>query len=330
MSRVLITGGAGFIGFHLAHRLLRDGHELTLLDNFARGVKDPALDALLREPGVRLADRDLLAAGSLDDLGVDFEVVYHLAAVIGVGHVLRQPYRVLRANLDMQTAVLDFAARQKQLSRIVFASTSEVYAGTLEFFTLPFPTPETTPLTVGRLDQPRTSYMLSKIYGEALCHHSGLPFTLVRPHNFYGPRMGLSHVIPELLEKAHRTPDGGRLEVYSVDHLRSFCYIDDAVEMIARAAHSGAGAGQTLNIGNQAELSRIGDLAEVILAVTGKRLEIVPLSPTPGSPERRCPDMSHTEAVTGYRSAISLREGVSRTWDWYRREVFRDGGVSAR
>ena len=98
--------------------------------------------------------------------------------------------------------IITFGKRQENLERLIFTSTSEVYAGTLKYFSLKIPTPENTPLALTELSENRTSYMLSKIYGEALCLHSGLPVTIVRPHNFYGPRMGLSHVIPELFKES--------------------------------------------------------------------------------------------------------------------------------
>jgi len=171
--------------------------------------------------------------------------------------------------------------------------------------------------------------MLSKLYGEALCLGSGLPVTIVRPHNFYGPRMGLSHVIPELLKRAHEAPDGGILEVYSVDHRRTFCFIEDAVETIARASEEPACEGETLNIGTQEPEISIGELAELVACVVGKTLEITPLPATPGSPQRRCPDISKTASLTGYRPRVSLDEGVRRTYDWYRTVVFAGEGVSA-
>jgi nucleoside-diphosphate-sugar epimerase len=164
--------------------------------------------------------------------------------------------------------------------------------------------------------------MLSKLCGEALVAYSGVPYTIVRPHNFYGPRMGLSHVVPQLLEKAHRAADGDALEVFSIEHSRTFCYIDDAVEMITRAATSAACEGVTLNIGTQAPEIRIGDLASVILDVVGRRLSILAKPPTPGSPARRCPDMQLTKKLTGYESRVSLKEGVRRTYEWYRDKVF--------
>src|SRR5262249_42666036 len=146
--------------------------------------------------------------------------------------------------------VIKVARRQTDLRRLIFPSTSEVYAGTLQYFGMPFPTPETTPLTVTDLAQPRTSYMLSKIYGEALCHHADVPFTIVRPHNVYGPRMGMAHVIPELLKRAYQAPTGGRLSVSSADHKRTFCYVDDAVEFIVRLAEAPTGLSGTFNIGS--------------------------------------------------------------------------------
>jgi nucleoside-diphosphate-sugar epimerase len=170
--------------------------------------------------------------------------------------------------------------------------------------------------------------MLSKLYGEAMCRHAGVPFTCVRPHNVYGPRMGLAHVIPELLQRAHDASDG-RLEVFSVEHRRTFCYVDDAVEMIARALESPRCEGATLNVGTQAPEVTIGELAALIVSVVGKKLEIVPGPTTPGSPERRCPDMSRTAELTGYTSRVALEDGVRRTYEAYRETVFEPAAAGS-
>jgi nucleoside-diphosphate-sugar epimerase len=164
--------------------------------------------------------------------------------------------------------------------------------------------------------------MLSKIFGEAMSFQSGLPVTVVRPHNVYGPRMGLAHVIPELLQRAHDAEDGGRLGVHSVEHRRTFCHVSDAIEMISRAARAPQGVGETLNVGAQAPEISIGELAELIVEVVGRRLEIEPLEPHPGSPARRCPDMTRTADVTGYVAEMSVEDGVRDTYDWYRSNVF--------
>lgn len=325
MSRALITGGAGFVGLHLARHLVGRGIEVDVVDDFSRARQDGA--ALTALDGARVLERDLRQPDALPALDRDYRWIVHLAAIVGVSRVADRPYDVLRDNVLMLDHVLGLARRQSALERFVFLSTSEVYAGTLRYFTLPLPTPETTPLAVSDLAEPRTSYMLSKLYGEAMCHQAGIPFTIFRPHNLYGPRMGLAHVIPELLQRAHQAPDGGSLEVYSADHRRTFCYIDDAIEPIWRAAQSPRGAGRTLNVGTQAPEVRMDELAALVARIVGKTLEIVPLPATPGSPPRRCPDMTQTVSLTGYEPRVGLEEGIRRTYAWYRSNVF---GQSAR
>jgi UDP-glucose 4-epimerase len=329
MTKILITGGAGFIGYHLGKRLLDAGCHVDLIDNLARGVLDRELEALIRHPRVRFIQADIREPEILKNLGFDYNYIYHLAAIIGVAHVVKRPFQVLSENASMMFNILALAREQAALQRLVFTSTSEVYAGTLKYFTLPIPTPENTPLAITDLKEPRTSYMLSKIYGEALCHQSGLPFTIIRPHNFYGPRMGLSHVIPELLKRAHEAPYGGTLAVYSMSHRRTFCFIEDAVEMIRQLAEAPKGERGTFNVGNQKPEVTIRELAESVVKVVDKPLDLISQPKTPGSPSRRCPDTSKSLALTGYRSRFNLTQGIELTYRWYRDEVFSGQGIFA-
>jgi len=326
--RVLITGGAGFIGGWLTERLLADGAEVVLVDNLSRGVSDELIEGFQAHERCRIHVADLSDPAALAGLGTDFTHVVHFAALLGVQNVLNRPYEVLRANVSMLETMLDFAAGQTALERFVFPSTSEVYVGTLQHFDLPLPTPESTPLAISPLDHPRTSYMLSKIYGEALVNQAGLPFTIVRPHNFYGPRMGQSHVVPELLGKIWRLADGDELVVASMDHSRTFCYIDDAVEYLVRLMGP-AGLGGTFNIGVQEPEVTIAQLAEVLTSTVGRQVTVVPGDITPGSPSRRAPHMGHTIGATGYEPVVSLAEGVRRTYEWYLPRVFQGGGIAA-
>ncbi len=320
--KVLITGGAGFIGAHLAAHLLAAGHQVHLLDNFSRGRDDPFLARLSAHPQARLWRLDLLAPDGARALPQDYSQIFHFAALLGVHNVLQRPYATLSHNVLLLLNALELARRQTRLQRFVFASTSEVYAGALEWLEMPLPTPEDTALALPHLAQPRSSYMLSKLYGEALVQHAGLPFTIVRPHNVYGPRMGMAHVVPQLLQKAHRAPQGGSLEVFSVDHRRTFCYIDDAVQMLHLAATLPQCQAQVLNLGNQRPEVRMDELAGLILATLGKPLALVPQPATAGSPARRCPDMTRMRALTGYQGRVELADGLRRTYDWYRHEVF--------
>jgi UDP-glucose 4-epimerase len=322
VNHALITGGAGFIGGHLARRLLDDGWSVTVVDDLSRGVHDRFVGSLSDDGRFTLRMADLRDRRAVRELGTHHTHIFHFAARLGVQQVLDHPYPVLRDNVALLETALELADAQTDLARFVFPSTSEVYAGTQQRFELPIPTPESTPLAVSPLEHPRTSYMLSKIYGEALVHHAGVPFTIVRPHNFYGPRMGRSHVIPQLLQRIHDAEPGDDLVVYSIDHRRTFCYIDDAIEYLVRLAVAPAAEGETFNVGCQGPEVRIGELAVLLAEAVGRHVVVVPGEDTPGSPPRRCPDMAVTAAVTGHLPAVSLVEGVRRTYQWYRNEVF--------
>jgi nucleoside-diphosphate-sugar epimerase len=321
MPKTLITGGTGFIGLHLARVLLNLGHEVTLLDITAR-EDDVALAAILSHPAAHLLRRDLIGLNSLDDQPADYDYIVHLAALLGVQNVRERPLEVLIHNTAMLHPVITLSRRQKHLNRLLFASTSEAYDGTLRYFGMPIPTPETTSLTIGDLAEPRTTYMLSKIYGEALCRYSGAPFTLIRIHNAYGPRMGLSHVIPELLRSAHGLEPGGRLAVYSVTHSRTFCYITDLIELIVRILEREACNGEVLNVGKESPEIAMIDLARIVLETVGREAEILPMPDTPGSTARRAPDMSKAGALLGYEARVGIGDGVRQTYEWYREHVF--------
>ncbi len=324
--KTLITGGSGFIGLHMANYLSAQGHDIDLVDDFSRGVDDFELAKLRAKKGVQVIKLDLLNRAGYDELGNNYDYVYHFAAIIGVANVLSRPYSVLTKNVQMLEAILEFTSGLPHLKRFLFPSTSEVYAGTLQYFDLPIPTPESVPLGLTALEHPRTSYMLSKIYGEALCHQVGIPFTIIRPHNIFGPRMGMAHVIPELLKKAYMAPVDGVLEVASVGHSRTFCYIDDAVRQIQLAVELDAGIGKTLNVGTQAQEITMGELAQIIVDIVctaeGKKINIVKAATTLGSVSRRCPDMTLTTKTTGYESSINLVTGINRTFEWYRKNIF--------
>ncbi len=328
MKKVLITGGAGFIGYHLATQLLKSNYKIDLLDNFSRGVHDAQIDALATHDNINLINSDLLQSDILYGVENDYQHIYHLAAIIGVQHVLESPYNVLENNFILLQNALNIAKKQKDLRRLLFASTSEVYAGTLNHYGLEFPTQETTPLTVNDLTEARTSYMLSKIYGEAMCLQSGLPVTIIRPHNFYGPRMGLSHVIPELMKKIIES-NSNQVDVFSANHKRTFCYITDAVEMMQLLLETEQAVGQVYNMGNDDEELTMKELAEKIITLIEKNIIVNPLPPTPGSPERRCPSIDKLKNVIPYNKQYFLKKGLEETFDWYSENIFSGKEESA-
>ena len=140
--KALITGGAGFIGYHLTKELLTQGYEVVLADNFSRGVEDSFLKELEKNPNVTFISGDLMEKENVMRLGVDFDYIYHLAAIIGVQNVLNHPYEVLEKNVELLIHMIEFARAQQHLQRFIFASTSEIYAGTLQYYDMAIPTPE--------------------------------------------------------------------------------------------------------------------------------------------------------------------------------------------
>jgi UDP-glucose 4-epimerase len=320
LKKVLIAGGAGFIGQPLATALVSSGAEVHIIDNHSRHERDDTLAPLLAGGHARFDEIDLLNPSAIDSLNVDYTIIINLAAILGVESVLRRPYQTLRDNVLMQEALIRLGKRQKSLQRFLFTSSSEVYAGSLVNMDMPIPTPENFPLCLTALNEPRTSYMLSKICGEAMLHYSGLPFTIVRPHNIYGPRMGMSHVIPQLFAKAFKASPSSAIEVFSPDHRRCFCYIDDAIEMLMGVLETSSTCGEVLNLGADSPEITMKELGEMIIAIVGKELSIKRGSVTAGSPARRAPAMTRMVEATGRVARTPLQEGLRRTYEWYRRQ----------
>ena len=318
MGRVLVLGGAGFIGYHLAARLADEGHALTLVDDLSRGRADATLAALRARPGVRFVEADLTTPGALQALSREWDQVYMLAAVVGVRNVERDPARVVRTNTLALQHVLDWLPGAGET--LFFSSTSEVYAGSVALGLAPVPTGEDVALTIADPGAPRTAYALSKILGEAAVIHAGrargLRWVIGRYHNVYGPRMGADHVIPELALRAIRREDPFRL--YGARQRRAFCHVADAVDATLSLVATEAAAGHVVNIGNDAEETVIEDLAALVLRRAGHRPALDRVPPPAGSPERRCPDLTRLRALTGLTPKVPLETGVAETFDWYR------------
>jgi UDP-glucose 4-epimerase/UDP-glucuronate decarboxylase len=318
MARVLVLGGAGFVGAHLAARLADEGHALTLVDDLSRGRSDAVLAELCARPGVRFVQADLTAPGALDGLSRQWDQVYMLAAVVGVRNVERDPARVIRTNTLALMAVLDWLPAAGET--LFFSSTSEVYAGSVGLGLAPVPTPEDVPMAIADAAAPRAAYAISKLLGEAAVIHAGrargLRWVIGRYHNVYGPRMGADHVIPEMALRAIRREDP--FLVYGPGQRRAFCHVADAVEATLRLATTESAAGHVVNIGNDSDETVIEDLAVLVCRRAGYAPALERRPAPVGSPERRCPDLTRLHALTGLTPKVSLEAGVAETLDWYR------------
>ena len=331
MARVLITGGAGFIGYHLGKALVEDGYEVTLCDNLFRGKMDGDLAALCQRTNVHFLSCDLTEPKSTETLGDGYDYVYHLAGVNGTRYFYEMPHVVLRVNVLALVNVLDWFV-QARCGKILFASSSEVYAGTARLFGVTIPTPEDVPLVVDDIRNPRVSYAGSKMIGELLvlnyARAYGFPYAIVRYHNIYGPRMGHEHVIPEFCKRILERENPFRIQGGS--ETRAFCYVEDAVRATTLVMDSPECDQQVIHVGNPREEVAIVDLARRMFGLFDHHPELEVLPVPEGSVKRRCPDIGKLETLTGYRPSVALDVGLKETFAWYRSEAGKSRARSPR
>jgi nucleoside-diphosphate-sugar epimerase len=308
--RVLVAGGAGFIGSHVCQELLRRGHDVTCLDNLSTGSPRNLVD-FEDHPRFRFVAGDVEQCPQLE-----VDVILHLASPASPVDYDRLPLQTMAANSIGTWRLCDVA--RSVGARLTFVSTSEVYGDPLVH-----PQPES---YWGNVDPigPRACYDESKRFGEALVmsmrREHGLRANVVRLFNTYGPRMRRDdgRAIPELVSAAL---DGRPLPVYGDGRqTRSFCYVDDLVRGLLAVALDDAIDGEVFNIGNPTE-TPIGDLAERVRALIDPRLELAFVAARPGDPARRRPDISRMIQRYGWQPTIDLDTGLRATIDAFAAEA---------
>lgn len=315
MKNILITGGAGFIGLNISKKLVEMGYRVYALDNFNRAIKDEDFIKLKKNKNFKIITAELKKEIRLK---IKFTHIFHLAATVGVKNVNRSPYETLKNNLATLMSVIDYAKRNNSNAKIIFFSSSEVYSPLIESGKVNFPLSEDNLIMIPKKLISRDSYFLSKFFGEKIIDLSGLNYLNLRPHNVYGPRMGKSHVVPELIDKIYSNKK--IINVFSPEHKRAFCYIDDAVQQIIKLSLNKNIKNQTYNIGNMNEEIKIFDLAKKIKKLLNSNSNLRKSSITPGSPYRRVPDMKKTlkQFKSNKKNNFhSLEEGLIKTINWY-------------
>ncbi|OGG40907.1 hypothetical protein A3A21_01390 [Candidatus Jorgensenbacteria bacterium RIFCSPLOWO2_01_FULL_45_25b] len=326
-KKILITGGAGFIGYHLTKHLLdsESNIELVLVDNLQRGRRDEDFQLLLNDRRVKFLALDLTLPDSYKELGGKYEHVYHLAAVNGTKAFYEMPHEVLRINTLSLAYMLEWFQKENKDGKFCFTASNEAYAGGLIAFNqLRIPTPEHVPLVIEDTYNPRWSYAATKLIGELFVINYAKMYNfralLVRPHNFYGPRAGYGgHVIPDFCERIAEKTD--LFPIYGGDDTRTFCYIEDAVramKMLMDSKETDKQSIETVNIGGTEEIV-IKDLAEKMFQVIGWRPQSLDIkNGPPGSVKRRLADITKLKKLTGWTEKVSLDEGLKITYEWYR------------
>jgi len=314
--RALITGGAGFIGSHLTERLLSLGHSVVAIDNLSTGQR-ANVAALEARPDFRLVVDTVLNAPRIRDLVAEADVVFHLAAAVGVRWIIENPLLSIHTNIRATEVVLEAASEWG--TRVLLASTSEVYGKNEKR-----PLTEDDDSVLGATTVTRWLYANTKATDEflGLAYHRerGLPVVLLRFFNTVGPRQTGRYgmVVPRFVSQALA---GEPLTIYG-DGRQTRCFTDvrDTVEAVVQLAGAEAAVGEVFNIGNAREIS-IEDLARLVVSITGSRSRLRYLPYEEAYPagfedmRRRVPCTKKLEGVLGWAPERPLEENLARIVD---------------
>jgi UDP-glucose 4-epimerase len=327
MKKVLITGGAGFIGSHLAEAHLKRGDQVRIID-LVSTENIYKITHLLGHSNFKVYKGSILDKELMDKLIWECDTCYHIAALVGVQHYVAHPYDVMNVNVEGTKLVLDLCYKYDK--KVIFASTSEIYGKSRD---IPFREDGDRLLGAPSID--RWCYSTSKSVGEHYCFalaQKGLAVVVLRFFNVYGARLDsaeagrvVSIFIGQLLNGKPLTVIGEGLQT------RCFTYIDDAIRGILLAEENPNAEGEVFNIGTDVE-TRVIDLANLLIKIygNGSTNKIDPQDIYGDSYEdidRRVPDVSKAERVLGFKASIPIEIGMKHTLDWFVQDKARSCGV---
>jgi len=306
-KRILVTGGAGFLGSHLCERLVGEGHDIICLDNFFTSQKSN-VSHLLDSPNFELLRHDVTMP-----IWLEVDQIYNLACPAAPGHYQFNPIKTIKTSVMGAINMLGMAKRCR--AKILQASTSEVY-GDPEVH----PQPESYRGCVNPIG-PRACYDEGKRAAETLFmdYHRmcKVDIRIIRIFNTYGPRMHPfdGRVISNFIRQALAEED---ITIYgSGEQTRSFCYRDDLIEGMIRLMNAPEGFAQPVNVGNPGEYS-IKELAEMIIELTGSSSKLINKPLPDDDPKRRQPDITLAKKELNWEPTIEIREGLQNTIDWFK------------
>ncbi len=311
-KRILLTGGAGFIGSTLAEKLIGN-NEILIYDNFSR---DSLKYKNLKKDDLRIICDDVLNFDSLRKACEEFkpEIVIHLAAIAGIDTVIIDPVKTLDVNINGTLNLLRALKKYSgKLERFLDFSTSEVLGA------YAYKSNEKSQTNFAPVGEGRWTYSISKVTGEHLVHsfykQHGYPCVTIRPFNIYGPGQVGEGAIQIFIKNVVK---GKNIEIHGEgDQIRSWCYIDDMVDGIDLCLTNKKAVGEVINIGNPKGTITISSLAEKIVFLCKSKSKIVYIPKNYVDVELRIPSIDKAKELLGFNPKVDLNEGIIRTYEWY-------------
>lgn len=307
--KTLITGGAGFIGSHLADELIKGGHQVIALDNLSTGTADN-ISHLDGNPNFQLVVDSILNKNLVDKLSERCDVIFHLAAAVGVELLVKSPLESLKTNIRGSEIVLEMAQRYRK--KVLIASTSEIYGKNITG-----PLKESDDRILGSPLKTRWGYSTAKAVDEMLAYvywkDKGVPSVILRLFNTVGPRQTGAYgmVMPRFISQALKSEP---ITIYGTGkQSRCFLHVKDAVKAMAKIIEESRAIGEVYNIGSQEEIT-IEELAKKIISITGSKSKIIYIPYEKAYEEgfedmhRRVPDISKINNLIGFQPSYTLTE----------------------
>ena len=326
MDRILITGGAGMIGSNLVSKLVAFGHDVIVVDNLSRGkieyLQNMNGDNII-DINKRFFNRDLRTPGVLDDLLPSVDYVYHLADIVaGIGFVFNNQGSIFRNNILINSNVVD-SCRRASLKGFIYVGTACSFPKDKQYSVDAPPLVEDDQYPA----DPESAYGWSKLMGEyealLMEQETGLPVSILSLHNVYGtptdfdPRT--SQVIPSLILKAINWPTDDFIVWGSGSQGRAFIHVNDIVDALLKARISGFGKG-VIQIG-PGDCTSISEIAETIVKISGKPIQIKYDTSKPEGDRGRCADFTKAQNVLGWSPSTDIMAGLQELYSWINKQV---------
>lgn len=322
MQKILVTGGAGFIGYNISKILSEDEeNNVHIIDDLSKGEMDDEFRSLIEKSNVTFHKMDLTDSKTYSEIDSEYDQIYHLAAIVGVKKVTENPALTIRVNSLSTIYLLEHIKSMTGNPKILFASSCENYAGSINKCNVQVPTPEDIPLCIEDVFNPRWSYAATKILGEIACLNYSKQYnfdaTIVRYHNIYGPRMGTQHVIPEFILRLEKNKT--EFEMFGGDQYRTFCYVTDASKMTIDLMNNKKANNKIINVGNDQDCVKISLIGEKLSQIMQISPVFIERGAPRGSIEKRIPDLKLIKELGAYTYEVPLNQGLINTFEWYKK-----------